>query len=97
MYAGLTDLPNLINPKHRPLASHTLFCFFASQLVANKQLIFVNGGWCMHDEAATHYVGMIDQTTLGHQHLLNEFGADGGIPTVAWQLGEPPLSLHFYR
>lgn len=35
------------------------------ELVKNNQLTFVNGGWCMHDEAATHYVGMIDQTTLG--------------------------------
>lgn len=55
-------------------------------LVKNKQLTFVNGGWCMHDEAATHYVGMVDQTTLGHRLLLSEFGTDGGIPTVAWQL-----------
>ena len=54
--------------------------------VANGQLVFVNGGWCMHDEAATHYVGMIDQTTVGHRNLLAEFGPNGGIPTVAWQL-----------
>jgi alpha-mannosidase len=28
----------------------------------------------MHDEAAAHYAGMIDQTTLGHQFLKKEFG-----------------------
>jgi alpha-mannosidase len=52
-------------------------------LVANKQLNFVNGGWCMHDEASTHYMGMIDQTTLGHSFLKKELGV---IPTVGWQL-----------
>ena len=54
-------------------------------LVAGGQLNFVNGGWCMHDEAATHYVAMVDQTTLGHRLLKEEFG-DGGVPTVQWQL-----------
>ena len=52
-------------------------------LVANEQLSFVNGGWCMHDEAATHYIGMIDQTTLGHRFLKKELGV---IPKVGWQL-----------
>jgi alpha-mannosidase len=52
-------------------------------LVANNQLNFVNGGWCMHDEASTHYMGMIDQTTLGHTFLKNELGV---IPRVGWQL-----------
>jgi hypothetical protein len=37
------------------------------------------------DEAATHYVAMVDQTTLGHRLLLDEFG-DAGIPRVAWQV-----------
>merc|ERR1719201_785004 len=55
-------------------------------LVHSGQLTFVNGGWCMHDEAATHYVAMIDQTTLGHRLLLEEFGPQGGIPEVQWQL-----------
>lgn len=55
------------------------------KLVANGQLTFVNGGWCMHDEAATHYVAMVDQQSLGHRLLLEEFGADG-VPTVGWQL-----------
>lgn len=37
----------------------------------------------MHDEATTHFMGMIDQTTLGHDFLKKELGV---IPTVGWQL-----------
>jgi hypothetical protein len=51
--------------------------------IANQQLSFANGGWCMNDEATTHYMGMIDQTTLGRRFLINELGV---IPTVGWQL-----------
>ena len=54
-------------------------------LVKNRQLNFANGGWCMHDEAATHYVDMVDQTTLGHRLLKEAFG-DDGIVTIGWQL-----------
>tara|TARA_B100000795_G_scaffold172297_1_gene129939 strand:+ start:365 stop:1081 length:717 start_codon:yes stop_codon:yes gene_type:complete len=43
------------------------------RLVRAGQLQFINGGWCMHDEAAPHYVDMIDQTTLGHRLLLEQF------------------------
>ncbi len=58
----------------------------ATQALVNAgQLEFVNGGWCMHDEAAPHYVDMIDQTTLGHMLLLEEFGP-AGIPTIGWQI-----------
>jgi hypothetical protein len=53
------------------------------RLVASRQLTFVNGGWCMHDEATTHYMGMIDQTTLGHDFLKRTFNV---IPKVGWQL-----------
>lgn len=31
------------------------------ELVASKQLEFVNGGLCMNDEATTHYADIIDQ------------------------------------
>ena len=55
------------------------------RLVHNGQLSFANGGWCMHDEATTHYLDMIDQTTLGHQYILNEFGPEAN-PTVGFQL-----------
>lgn len=37
------------------------------QLVARGQLNFINGGFVQHDEAAAHYVAMIDQTTRGHR------------------------------
>ena len=52
-------------------------------LVREGRFEFVNGGWCMHDEAAAHYVAMVDQTTLGHAFLLEQFGV---VPTTGWQL-----------
>ena len=52
-------------------------------LIALKQWSFVNGGWCMHDEAAAHYMGMMDQTTTGHLWLQHALGV---IPTIGWQL-----------
>ncbi|CAN0053626.1 unnamed protein product, partial [Discosporangium mesarthrocarpum] len=39
----------------------------------------------MHDEAAAHYVGMVDQTHLGHTFLRREFG-EAAVPTVGWQI-----------
>lgn len=53
------------------------------QLVANGQLSFANGGYVMHDEATTHYISMIDQTTLGHDFLKDTFEYT---PKVGWQL-----------
>lgn len=55
------------------------------QLVDRGQLEFINGGWCMHDEAAAHYIDMIDQTTLGHQFIREQFG-EQHIPTIGWQV-----------
>jgi len=52
-------------------------------LLARGRLIFVNGGWSMHDEASSHYLSMIDQTTLGHKFLLDEFGF---VPRIGWQI-----------
>jgi alpha-mannosidase len=54
-------------------------------LVANGQLEFINGAWCMHDEAAPFYTEMIDQTTRGHQFLKKNFG-DDAIPRGTWQV-----------
>lgn len=39
------------------------------------QLDFANGGYVQHDEAAAHYVGMIDQTTRGHRCVVASHGA----------------------
>lgn len=37
----------------------------------------------MHDEAAVHYIDMIDQTTLGHRFIKEEFE---GVPRIGWQI-----------
>jgi hypothetical protein len=55
------------------------------KVLERGQLEWANGGWCMHDEAATHYIAMVDQTTVGHRHLKREFGAQG-LPRVTWQI-----------
>jgi alpha-mannosidase len=54
-----------------------------SEVVQRGQLEFLNGGWCMHDEAGTHYISMIDQTTCGHKFLVEQFGV---IPRIGWQI-----------
>ncbi|KAI4339645.1 hypothetical protein MLD38_024562 [Melastoma candidum] len=53
------------------------------QFIRSGQLEFINGGMCMHDEAAVHYIDMIDQTTLGHRFIVEEFGVT---PRIGWQI-----------
>ncbi|KAA8547520.1 hypothetical protein F0562_003949 [Nyssa sinensis] len=53
------------------------------KLVDAGQLEFINGGWCMHDEATCHYIDMIDQTTLGHRLIKNQFNRS---PRAGWQI-----------
>uniref|UniRef100_A0AAR2J2A3 Lysosomal alpha-mannosidase n=1 Tax=Pygocentrus nattereri TaxID=42514 RepID=A0AAR2J2A3_PYGNA len=56
-----------------------------TQLVQEGCLEFVNGGWCMSDEASTHYSSVIDQMTLGLRFLNDTFG-ECGRPRVAWHI-----------
>ena len=53
------------------------------QFVKEGRFEFINGGWCMNDEAATHYEAIIDQMTLGHRFLMETFGVR---PRVAWHI-----------
>ncbi|KAL4362664.1 hypothetical protein GQ457_04G014770 [Hibiscus cannabinus] len=53
------------------------------QLINSGQLELINGGMCMHDEAAPHYIDMIDQTTLGHRFIKQEFNFT---PRIGWQI-----------
>ncbi|KAL8230467.1 hypothetical protein R6Q57_000250 [Mikania cordata] len=52
-------------------------------LVNAGQLELINGGWCMHDEAAPHYIDMIDQTTFGHKFIKEQFNVT---PRIGWQI-----------
>lgn len=54
-------------------------------LVNEGRLEFILGGWCMNDEATTHYSAIIDQHTLGFDVLSSIFG-DCARPRVAWQI-----------
>uniref|UniRef100_A0A6G1SA06 Lysosomal alpha-mannosidase n=1 Tax=Aceria tosichella TaxID=561515 RepID=A0A6G1SA06_9ACAR len=55
------------------------------QLVNDGQLEFINGGWCMNDEATVTYHSTIEQMTLGLKFLNETFGQCGR-PKVGWQI-----------
>jgi lysosomal alpha-mannosidase len=55
------------------------------QLVSEGRLEFISGGWCMNDEAATHYNSIIDQHALGAEFLHDQFG-ECGRPKIGWQI-----------
>lgn len=64
--------------------SHLLFpSQQVKKLVASGQLEFINGGWCMNDEATTHYVDIVDQMALGHSFLNETFGVR---PRIGWHI-----------
>ncbi|EGC32455.1 hypothetical protein DICPUDRAFT_49593 [Dictyostelium purpureum] len=52
-------------------------------LVESGQLEFINGGYCMNDEATTYYDDIIDQMTVGHQFLWENFGV---MPKIGWHI-----------
>lgn len=59
--------------------------FLPSPPPPTGRLEFVNGGWCMSDEATTHYSAVIDQMTMGLRFLNETFGTCGR-PRVAWHI-----------
>uniref|UniRef100_A0A667WBF3 Alpha-mannosidase n=1 Tax=Myripristis murdjan TaxID=586833 RepID=A0A667WBF3_9TELE len=87
----------LKNPDRRFIYVETAFFFrwwkqqsdgmrqTVKQLVNEGRLEFVNGGWCMSDEATTHYSAVIDQMTMGLRFLNETFGPCGR-PRVAWHI-----------
>ena len=56
-----------------------------TKLVQERRLEFINAGWCMNDEAATHYNGIIDQMTYGLNFVEETFGSDAR-PRIAWHI-----------
>jgi lysosomal alpha-mannosidase len=55
------------------------------RLVAEGQLDFTNGGWCMPDEGAPSYQDMIANMQKGLRYIQQEFGDDAR-PRVAWSI-----------
>jgi len=54
-------------------------------LVASGQLVFINGGWSMHDEAGPTYTDMLDNTHVGQRFIAENFGVSA-LPTLTWQI-----------
>ncbi|KAJ0561042.1 putative alpha-mannosidase [Helianthus annuus] len=53
------------------------------RLDISGQLEMLNGGWYMQDEAAPHYIDMIDQTKYVHKFIKEQFNVT---PRIAWQI-----------
>ena len=54
-------------------------------LVAQKRLVFLNGGWSMPDEANPTYLDLLDNVALGHRYIVENFGVSA-LPKLNWQI-----------
>jgi lysosomal alpha-mannosidase len=59
--------------------------FYLFIIFKKGRLEFISGGWCMNDEATTHYNSIIDQHSLGAEFLHEQFG-ECGRPKIGWQI-----------
>ena len=57
----------------------------SSNISIAGRLEFISGGWCMNDEATTHYNSIIDQHSLGAEFLREQFG-ECARPKIGWQI-----------
>jgi len=55
------------------------------KFVNEGRLEFISGGWCMNDEASTHYNSIIDQRSSGAEFLHEQFG-ECARPKIGWQI-----------
>jgi alpha-mannosidase len=53
------------------------------EMVKNKQLEFVNGGWVDNDEAAPHFDDIINNMMIGHEFIKKTFGV---APKIGWDI-----------
>ncbi|KAI3931410.1 hypothetical protein MKX01_040327 [Papaver californicum] len=68
-----------------------------TNLVKNRQLEIVGGGWVMNDEANSHYFAIIEQMTEGNMWLNETIGL---VPKNAWAidpLGYSPTMAYLLR
>ena len=61
-------------------------------LVTAGQIDFVNGAWCMADDASPGADDQIDQITLGHRFIKDTLGVD---VKVAWHIDPFGLSASY--
>lgn len=64
------------------------------RLFKNGQLEFINGGWCMADDASPGWDAFIDQTTLGHRYIADTLGPEF-TPRYAWHIDPFGLSASY--
>ena len=53
------------------------------ELINNKHLEILNGGYAMNDEACTYYDHIINQYYVGHRFIREEFGY---VPRAGWAI-----------